>query len=459
MKLADKMGIHLGDCLEIMKKLPGSSVDSVVTDPPYGLEFMGKEWDKLQRKIWRGGNKYPDGADKFTGTRPAYIGGTEVQEWHYQWAKECLRVLKPGGHLLSFGGTRTYHRMACAVEDAGFEIRDCIFWVYGSGFPKSLNIGKAVDKLQGNEREVIGTSKGKGYSSIQEKNIEQNNRPYVAGLPYLRADRNLTKGNSPWEGWGTSLKPAVEPIVLARKPLSEKNVAENVLKWRTGGINIDGCRVATTDVYSYKKCGGSSFSVGRGVDGTREYPAEIHNLGRFPANLIHDGSEEVVGMFPQSQGMASQTDTKDTPSNYFGLDKHAGWRFGRGDNGSAARFFYCAKASKAERNMGLEGLPALDPHTTYAGDACALLTMGNTPTNYRDKVKNNHPTVKPVALMRYLCRLITPPNGTVLDPFMGSGSTGIAAKMEGFNFIGIEKDQEYFKIAEARIKEAEHSEG
>jgi len=439
------MRLYLGDCLEIMKELPDNSVDSVVTDPPYGLGFMGKQWDIFDKTQF--GQAGLEGENdlkvkKRFNILPRIGEGQALYDFCLLWATECLRVLKPGGHLLSFGGTRTYHRMTCAVEDAGLEIRDCIFWVYGSGFPKSLNIGKAVDKLQGNEREEW-EEKRNGGGLVK-------GQAYGGGFTQKSGIRLASKGTSEWEGWGTSLKPAVEPIVLARKPLSEKTVAENVLKWGTGGLNIDGCRISLN---GERQPEGSAKRIYKNnqyaLDGKYGNNKMTPILGRFPANLIHDGSEEVVGMFPQSRGMASQTDTKDTPSNYFGLDKHAGWRFGRGDNGSAARFFYCAKASKAERNRGLEGFDK-KPNNTY-GD------YKGTP-NHTPKVnvlkQNNHPTVKPISLMRYLCRLVTPPGGVVLDPFMGSGSTGTAAKMEGFDFIGIEKDEGYFKIAEARIREA-----
>ena len=382
------MNIIHGDSLDKLKELDDNSVDSIVTDPPYGLSFMGKKWDYdvPSQEIW----------------------------------EECLRVLKPGGYLLAFAGTRTQHRMAVRIEDAGFEIRDMIAWVYASGFPKSLNIGKAVDKLQGNEREVTGSYtvpdiKGDAFGTMNDKQ----------GGSYKNIKVNKTKGSSQYEGWGTALKPALEPITVARKPISEKTVAQNVLKYGTGGINIDGCRV--------------------------------EEQGRFPANLIHDGSDEVVGLFPNtksSSGKKNKNGGNIKGGMLYGKKPEPNKISGFDDNGSASRFFYCAKASKAERNKGLEGFeekytPAAEfrpNHMEKAFDG----ENGN-PFGRWQPVANNHPTVKPISLMRYLVRLVTPKGGTVLDPFMGSGTTGIGAKLEGFDFIGIEREAEYIKIAEARI--------
>lgn len=302
-----------------------NSIDCVVTDPPYELGFMGKSWDN---------------------TGIAY----NIALW-----KEVLRVLKSGGHLLSFGGSRTYHRMACAIEDAGFEIRDQIMWVYGSGFPKSLNIGKAVDKLQGNEREVI-SEKEQRNPYIGSDGLQFQSAPDYTGLK-----EKITKGTSEWEGWGTALKPAHEPIVLARKPLSEKTVAENVLKWGVGGINIDGCRVGTETITVNRHSGYNSNSLVESTKG--KWKGEQEQVqGRFPANFIHDGSEEVVDLFPNTgkgnggkpyNYAGKEYSNKDT-SMFNGDKPQAPSNFN--DSGSAARFFYCAKASKSERDRGCEGL-------------------------------------------------------------------------------------------------------
>ena len=361
------MKLLQGNNLPLLKLMPDNSVDSVVTDPPYGISFMGKKWD---------------------------YDVPQVELW-----QEVLRVLKPGGHALVACGTRTQHRMAVNLEDAGFEIRDIVSWIYGSGFPKSHNIGKAVDKLQGNEREVTG----------QDQSGSKRNS--MAG-DFTGGKYDLTKGTSPWEGWGTALKPAMELWTLCRKPLSEKTIAENVLKWGTGGLNIDDTRIPTSDKNYYKTSDEiiASSDIIKVPNQIKRGGGNAH--GRFPANLIHDGSEATKGM------------------------------------GDKARYFYTAKASKRERNEGLEGFEEKEkPLMGEFRDNPGRSTKKSSSVARA----NFHPTVKPVKLMQYLCRLITPPHGVVLDPFMGSGSTGIAAVKEGFDFIGIELDAEYVRIAEARI--------
>ena len=560
--------LYLGKSEKVLKYLDASSIDAIVCDPPYGLKFMGKKWD---------------------------YNVPTVELW-----KEALRVLKPGGHLLSFGGARTYHRMVVNIEDAGFEIRDQIMWCFGSGFPKSHNIGKSVDKLQGNEREALGRNPN------SRENSDKSNTLYESGT--VGKTDTITKGTSEWEGWGTALKPAHEPIVLARKPISEKTIAKNVLKYRTGGINIDGTRVGNEKIsvnvdykdnkqskdWGTKKCitekkeqgrfpanfihdgsdevlelfpdtksqghwsktkttgfgkfgngksiykgvgkkdklGGSTARFfkeikpdhepivlarkpisektiaknvlkhrtgGINIDGTRVEidgkddrsagnrtktfgihkepvsggegsPGYVPNKkGRFPANFIHDGSEEVVELFPNTgkgngNGVynysGKEYNNKDT-SMFNGDKPQAPSNFN--DSGSAARFFYCPKVSKKERNAGLEdfepkSIGAKGNGLSRTCDICGASIIGGCKCEnrtYSNPIKkNNHPTVKPVALMRYLCRLITPKGGTVLDPFMGSGSTGVAAKLEGFKFIGIDSKKEYYDIAVARIKHA-----
>ena len=415
--------IYTGDCLDVLRTLPADFVDAIVTDPPYGLAFMGKRWDYdvPSEEIWR----------------------------------ECLRVLKPGGHLLAFAGTRTQHRMAVRIEDAGFEIRDMIAWVYGSGFPKSLDVSKAIDKMDAAQEqgarqlrftawvrstgvtarqidEATGTNMGGHYTtaasqpaimtrehldacrhllglvpewvereadirSVESRNFAEREILGVqkgamagwsmdGGTKFI--DRNITapatEAARQWAGWGTALKPALEPITVARKPLIG-TVAANVLAHGTGALNVDGCRVGDNAGWSYPSGRGGSGWHGRESLSANLSEPMAATQGRWPANLIHDGSEEVVGLL-----------------------------------NDAARFFYCAKASKRDRNEG-----------------------------------NNHPTVKPTDLMRYLCRLVTPPGGTVFDPFMGSGSTGKAAAIEGFSFIGAEMQREYFDIAASRIGKKE----
>ena len=379
------------------------------------------------------------------------------KKWDYdvpsvEFWKEVYRVLKPGGHVLSFGGTRTYHRMVVNIEDAGFEIRDQIMWIYGSGFPKSHNIGKAVDKLQGNEREVVGeyiAPDGKLRKGVK-KDIMPN------ATEWDNEDRIQTKGNSPYEGWGTALKPANEPICIARKPLSEKSVAENVLKWGTGGINIDGCRIEG-EYKGRKECNlkeGEEYFRSSLLENRGEF--EPHSEGRFPANIILD--EEAAQMLDEQSGISGGGTKSKTgfrvggkSENSVGLSGIKNAPDNYGDKGGASRFFYIPKVSKKERNMGLDGFKEKETKVTNYHDFERLDgTYKATPLH-----KNTHPTLKPVQLMAYLCRLVTPPNGIVLDPFMGSGSTGIAAQLEGFRFVGMEMDEDYFKIAEARIENYE----
>lgn len=349
-----------GDNLELLPTLADNSIDAIVTDPPYELGFMGKSWDS---------------------SGIAY----KVALW-----AECLRVLKPGGHLIAFGGSRTYHRLACAVEDAGFEIRDQLMWVYGSGFPKSLN---------------------------------------------LKDD---------WQGWGTALKPSHEPMVLARKPLGEKTVAENVLRWGTGALNIDGCRVGIEQLQI-------NLYSNRGPFGKSQVGNDYNSktvIGRWPANFIHDGSDEVLELFPETRSKSGGKSGSNANPMSWAENNNERERFGFDDAGSAARFFYCAKASKAERNAGLDALPIKRPDTrTQSG-------MGTFDEKGVQPQRNFHPTVKPIALMRYLIRLVTPPNGTVLDPFAGSGTTLVAAIQEKVNSIGIELTEDYWPIIEGRTQHA-----
>jgi DNA modification methylase len=411
------INLKKGDCRELLKGLPDNSIDSIVTDPPYELGFMGKSWDS---------------------TGIAYSADL--------WS-ECLRVLKPGGHMLAFSGSRTYHRMACAIEDAGFQIRDQIMWVYGSGFPKSHNIGNDIDKRMGHPprgRAIPVASTHLPTGKYSEEKLTGNK---------VEAYQARSEEAKPWEGWGTALKPAHEPIVLARKPL-EGTVANNVLKWGVGGLNIDGCRVGeTVETWpSSRKYGGRdnfSFSVGPLKAITQKTgPAP---KGRFPANLMHDGSREVLDLFPESKSTGGVNGGKLGATTYGNfknevISANAG---GLGDEGSAARFFYCPKASKKDRDEGCESLQESRESDRVKTDGVG----GDNPRNRTNKLRKNfHPTVKPTELMRYLCRLITPPNGVILDPFTGSGSTGKAAVLEGFDFIGFELSEDYIKIAEARIQ-------
>jgi site-specific DNA-methyltransferase (adenine-specific) len=427
--------VHHGDCREVMATLDAASVDAVVCDPPYGLSFMSKGWDH---------------------------GVPGVEFW-----TEALRVAKPGAHLLAFGGTRTYHRLACAIEDAGWEIRDCVMWVYGSGFPKSHDVSKAIDKAAGAERQVVGVRPGhehfvhrtdahsgggrrEGWNRPWQDDADKVALHHMATAPATDAARQ-------WSGWGTALKPAWEPIIVARKPLCG-TVAENVMTHGTGGINVDGCRVGIDDTRVQRGGGTSLGAFGKhgryGKANGTESGITGSACGRWPANVIHDGSDEVVGLFPQQQSGANPTRRgsqkfRTAYGEFTGNEECVSHR--GADSGSSARFFYCAKASKADREAGLReaGLREAERHaySDFAG------TPEHGPKE-NVRARNHHPTVKPTALMRYLCRLVTPPGGVVLDPFTGSGSTGKAAVMEGFDFVGIEREAEYVEIARARIAAA-----
>lgn len=380
--------IIVGDCLEAMRGMDAASVDAIVTDPPYGLSFMGKHWDQ---------------------------GVPGVDFW-----VEALRVAKPGTHLLAFGGTRTYHRLACAIEDAGWEVRDCIAWVYGSGFPKSLNVSKAIDatiRLGGsNTRRLRQTEQETGGDSYVLNG--KNNGILGESKKWDRKEWFPTTDLArQWSGWGTSLKPAYEPIIVARKPLAG-TVAENVTAHGTGAMNVDGCRVSAEKATGWGGGGSKLYEGGLSREGGE---ARLQDAGRWPANLIHDGSADAVGLFPND-----------------------------GEQ-SAARFFYCAKASRRDREEGCEGLS--DSVELIGAAGHKINPMTGKPVVDLPR-KNHHPTVKPTDLMRYLCRLVTPPGGIVFDPFAGSGSTGKGAVLEGFNFIGIELDAEYAEIARARIGNA-----
>ena len=470
-----------GDCIKEMQKLidDGKQVDSIVTDPPYHLTSITERFGKEGSAPAQHGT---DGA--FARASKGFMGkewdGGDIAFRKETW-ELAYKLLKPGGHLLAFSGSRTYHRMAVAIEDAGFDIRDQIMWLYGSGFPKSLNIGKGVDKKLGNERIKTGQTKthsNKGMPQAEERTA------IGAGAFGQEVEEEITVGTTEWEGWGTALKPAHEPIVMARKALSENSIVANVLKHGTGGINIDGCRIegevnrqptnpSFRDVAKEALARGGLDKLSFGQD--RDRPIERKKVvrksrsedgvwtddnsgmkaegsefadadpkGRFPANVMHDGSEVVKDIFPHTKSGKDKNPTEGNVSGFFGnnmgyYSKDANY----GDEGSAARYFYCPKVSRTERDKGLSGKKDGKPvRWNKAGEW----------TNDTTPAKNSHPTVKPVELMKYLCRMVTPKGGTVLDIFMGSGSTGMAAKDEGFDFIGIEKDKEYFQIAEQRIK-------
>ncbi|WWT39522.1 hypothetical protein [Microcystis phage Mel-JY01] len=400
-----------GDCINVLKQYEDNYFDSIVTDPPYGISFMNKKWD---------------------------YDVPSIEVW-----QECLRVLKPGGHLLSFGGARTFHRIAIKIEDAGFELRDTIMWVYGSGFPKSLDVGKAVDKLQGNERVTLGIN-----PSIRPNH---GNNPNLVAMTQIKGKQEnliLTKGNSIFEGWGTALKPAFEPIILARKPF-KNSVAKNVLEYGTGAINIDGCRVGDEDMSAQwdRVWNENNGDMGKRYSQNSRERGKNVPPGRWPANFIHDGSEDVLNIFPDN--VEGKDKFKKSASSIYGSKTNLNEYNGESTSqwGSAARFFYCTKASNRDRDEGLEGF-ALGNNMRVNGP------RESEEAKHATLRANTHPTVKPTNLMRYLCRLITPPGGLVLDPYNGSGSTGKAAIMEGFNYIGIEREEEYCKISTARINHA-----
>ena len=415
-----------GDCREVMAELEAESVDAIVTDPPYELGFMGKSWDSSGVAF-------------------------DPETWRH-----ALRVLKPGGHLLAFSGSRTYHRMACAIEDAGFEIRDQIMWVYGSGFPKSHDVSKAIDREAGAEREVVGRKEDWWPAGRREHSgpfMRSSYRPFHDDPEACERSRAITAPATDaartWSGWGTALKPAHEPIVVARKPF-KGTVAANVMAHGTGALNIDGCRVGSAGGTTRGEGGGWLSSQGAFTTG---HDVVSLDSGRWPANFIHDGSDEVLRLFPDVNGIvgASRQGGDKSIFNGGGHQQVAKQKIvgGSKDSGSAARFFYCPKASKRDREDGLAGFTLQAPSGLQGRNDGSL---GSIVTR-----ANHHPTVKPTELMRYLCRLVTPPGGLVLDPFTGSGSTGRGAVLEGFRFLGIEMDPGYMHLAIARIESAERS--
>ena len=416
MKNAD---LRLGDCIAVMATLPENSIDTIITDPPYGLRFMGKDWDTFRQDRRTKSQVINLGSGM---KQPSKSELAEFQEWCRQWASEAFRIAKPGAFLLAFGGTRTFHRLVSGIEDAGWEIRDSIAWLYGSGFPKSYNISKGIEKQAG----ILGTQSSGFNTAGGSENYGPQDKSFRSDYGYVYEPQDPSA--KLWNGWGTSLKPAMELICVAMKPL-DKTFVNNAFTWGVSGLWIDGGRVGTDEElgrnnhvnpYGSERTWSVSKTPPQNNVGTAP-------KGRFPANIIHDGSEEVVSLFPET-GKVVGRQTQYSESDFAG---DGGWK-GNGigqrttydGEGSAARFFYCAKPGKGERNDGTDG--------------------------------NSHPTIKPIALMRYLVRLTkTPTGGVVLDPFMGSGTTGIACELEGRDFIGIELNDEYFAIAEKRIANAQ----
>lgn len=569
------MRLERGDCAEVMASMESNSVDAIVTDPPYGIAFMGAEWDSFGASTGRESvDERRDKMNEYLGSNavvPAFTSShshmpklSEMREFQKRMTPifaEALRVAKPGAHLLCFGGTRTFHRMACAIEEAGWEVRDCIMWVTGQGFPKSMDVAKAIDKASGYVGEVIGertVDVGMQGGHMHAGRKQQQQQQQVRSLSDLARK---------WDGWGTCLKPAWEPIIVARKPL-DGTVANNVLTWGVGAINIDGCRVPASETISnHSRTADAARSKGKYGDSSAQETHQTNgqSLGRFPANLVHDGSQMVLDLFPNT-GKSSGGGGVKAPGKNGIYGSYSGHEYpqqlGLGDSGSAARFFYCAKANKKDRNYGCErlltwaerdqeltqlleqasSLLARDisesmmlnlveqgcstslfgnENTVLSQEECRFITStviplitasktcsssprSNTSESILDAIRtseesgislarladkssqsrqdstssgtdtatsavsalfgvlseirgrarvgNFHCTVKPTELMSWLVRLVTPPGGVVLDPFMGSGSTGVAAKREGMGFIGIERDEHYFEIARNRLE-------
>ena len=448
MKKLGKHRLWRGDCLKKLRKLPDNSVDSIVTDPPYGLSFMGKKWDTFAGEVnpGRDGGKGNKGIIKGSGRggktqdRIKFKSLSNMNMLAYMTPifEECLRVLKPGGYILAFAGTRTQHIMAMSIEQAGFEIRDIVAWTYSQGFPKSVNVGKMIDKELGHVRKTKGAVKagheefvGRKQQNFMKFSRESGgfDRPWMHDSEKREAYHyNMlpeSKEAAQWEGWGSALKPAFEPITMARKPF-DTTLAKNVLKYGTGALNIDGCRVSTSDVVTnHARSSDSAKSKGKYGDSKAQQTHQTsgQQSGRFPANFIHDGSEEVTSLFPYSKdGVAVSRNKKqdqDSGNKVYGKRNVDLKDVSYGGSGSVSRFFYCAKANKKDRDEG-----------------------------------NNHPTVKPTDLMRYLVRLVTRKGGVCLDPFMGSGSTGKACVTEGMIFYGMEREKESFVTSVRRVRKA-----
>lgn len=414
--------LYQGNMLDLLEVIGKETIDTVLTDPPYELNFMSKGWDNA---------------------------GVSFQS--DTWEK-CYEVLKPGGYLLAFGGSRTFHRIACAIEDAGFEIRDTIMWLYGSGFPKSMNIGLAIDKKMGVESKVVGTQtvpdiRGDAFGTMNEKQ----------GGSYKNITRDVKEAQNKWNGWGTALKPSFEPIIVARKPF-KGSLVDNVIKNGVGGININECRVETGEDIKVH-----NYTQNSGIYGKYNNEIEEHstNQGRFPANTIltYDETDfdEVCGGFPNTKsGIAVR---HNSGGNTFGGNnkKPLMEDLGYNDSGSASRYFYCAKASKKDRDEGLDEFEEKEVRVLNATNP-ELEQKDDVSARFITVKKNTHPTVKPTNLMQYLVRLVTPKGGTILDPFNGSGSTGKAVMYENkernknYKYIGIELTEEYLPIAKARIE-------
>jgi site-specific DNA-methyltransferase (adenine-specific) len=462
--MLEKNKIYNLDNLKGLRQLDDNSIDSIVTDPPYHL--TQEKYKKIKPGAEHLDTPYGRarvGARGFMGKE--WDGGDiafSIELW-----QECLRVLKPGGHLLAFGGTRTYHRMACAIEDAGFEIRDQIMWVYGSGFPKSVNISKEIDRKKGVKGKVVGVDPVRAAKLVNQMGDYTTDVGWSAGNRTADIIEPSSDEAKEWDGWGTALKPAHEPIVVARKPLSEKTLAENVLKWGTGAINIEGSRIPASDTSIIINYG----SIGYHGGASPKVIETGSNKGRWPANFILEctcDEVEVEGhsdpdcpcyILDKQSGISKSTGGK----NSGGLGKNVYGKFsgtvigesagGLGDTGGASRFFYCSKASRKEKERGLEDLPEKlmgmsNGALIHGEESDKAQSLGYNRTN---RVKNSHPTVKPLDLIKHLVKLVTPPQGLSLDIFNGSGTHSLACKELGFDFIGFELSDEYCEIASKRL--------
>lgn len=431
--------VHHGDCLDILPTLPDESIDAVVTDPPYALGFMGRKWDTFagedigrgaQARTQRAAEVTPQGAGHSTSAGPYLASGVDslraagapFQSWCEQWARECLRVLKPGGHIVAFGGTRTWHRLACAIEDAGFEIRDSLAWLYGSGFPKSLDVSKAIDKAAGVDREAAGPRQSVANHNLPGTGARFRNLDELGGerIEVPTTTTPATDAAKRWQGYGTALKPAFEPIVLARKPI-RGTVAANVQEWGTGALNIDATRIAHNEPIRTVKPQ-QNYAEFYGQGGRHEETTELKESGRWPANVVLDDSQ-AAALDAQSGTLTSGVGRvgagKGCAENASGIASTGIIASSYGDSGGASRFFYTSKAPQHER-------PTVDGVS--------------------------HPTVKPLDVMRWLVRLVTPPRGKVLDPFTGTGTTAEACIHEHKNAIVIEREDEYLPLILARLR-------
>lgn len=452
-----KTELILGDCINKMDELEQDSIDTLITDPPAGIDFMGKQWDNLSDHKAR----TQRGIEVEKVLRKLLSIGL-IQDWEagflvftIDWATTAFRVLKPGASGLVWTIPRTSDLTQFGLRLAGFEIRDTIPHLFGSGFPKSHNISRAMDKASGVEGEVIGKQKidigiqsGSMHAGRSSKVVERE----------VRAP--ATEDSARWKGWGTALKPAHEDWILIQKPCDGTYV-ENALKWQVAGLNINGSKVPTNDEVTINTFDDGAKPFGGGAG--HEYTTRKEKDGRYPANLIHDGSDVIVNQFPNSDSKASDN-IKRSPRNKNTVFNPDNCRFnpesdveeGYDDSGSNARFFYCAKPGKGEKNEGLENIPAeFKPAADFRQNHKEKAEQGlsGNPYGRWEKVSNNHPTVKPIALMEYFVRLTkTPFGGSVIDPFMGSGTTGIACVLNDRDFIGIERDEHYMKIAKARIE-------